>query len=331
MKKMITGFYDLKKFGISQSAMKTFMSCRRKWMMNIAGLEKKDKQKNTHFGTIVHEMLDQVYQKLDKLPQDKIEKFVRQRLNQYLKKHADEIFVGGQQYEMEKEMCVAITTAYFDFFKRDRKNFTEMIPEQEFAIPYKGVTLRGKIDGLLRLKKKGRWQMEHKTKSRWDEESGLTALQFDFQNLMYSFAADTLSDEPVKGVLYNVIRKPGLRMKQDEGPKEFLDRVKADIASRPEWYFMRYEIVYTKKEKANFKEQLDGIIGELKMFCDGKLPDVQNQAHCLFPFRCEFLNVCASGNTHGLRIRESIHPELDADFAPDPRILERYDLDTKNL
>lgn len=328
---MISDFYDLKKVGISQSSMKTFMTCRRKWMLNIAGLERKDKQRNTHFGTIVHEMLDQVYQNIQTVSEEELERFVRRKLNKYLKKSNEGQFLDPEQYDLEKEMCVASVTAYFEFFEKDREQFTESVPEYEFAIPYKDVTLRGKIDGLFRRKNGQRWQMEHKTKSRWDEEAGLQALLFDFQNLMYSFAAEAESDEPIKGILYNIIRKPQLRRKKDETNRQFLLRVKEDIASRPDWYFTRYEIVYSERDKRNFRQQLDGILEDLKLFCAGKLCDHQNTAMCLYPFKCEFLPVCSQGTTAGLVLRDTIHPELEADFKPDPRILERYGIDPDSL
>lgn len=322
--KRLKDFYDLKNWGLSQSAMKTFMTCRRKWMLSIAGLEKKGMQINTHFGSIVHEMLDLVYQNLKDLPQEKVGPFVRKELERYLEENKDEIFITTQQNDTEKEMAIAITTAYFSFYAQDRKQFIESRPEYEFSITYNGVKLRGKIDGVFIKRNTKKYQMEHKTKSRWDEELGLLMLNFDFQNLMYTNAEETESRELVDGILYNIIRKPQLRQKKNESAKEFIERIVKDIALRPEWYFNRYEITYSPRDKAKFKEQLDGVLEEMELFIDGKLPDLQNTAQCQAPYRCEFLSICSSGCTAGYRIKDSIHPELDVNIAPDTRILLRY-------
>jgi hypothetical protein len=295
-------------------------------MLNIGGLSKKGTQVNTHFGTIVHEMLDQVYQNLDEVPQENVLEFVRGKLESYLEKNRDKIYVPTEQNDIEKEMAIAILEGYFKFFAADRENFSEITPEYEFAFPYGDVLLRGKVDGIARLRKKDRWQLEHKTKSRVDEEGIQQMLQFDFQNLMYSFVLDSTNVEPIKGVLYNIIRKPQLRKGKDEAASAFLDRIRKDIAVRPEWYFIRYEVVYSNRDKSKFKEQLDGALSELQMFIAGKLPDLQNQAQCLMPYKCEYIGVCSAGITEGLEIRDTVHPELDTDFKPDPRILQRYNI-----
>lgn len=331
-RKVFKNFYDLEVQGISQSSMRNFMSCRRKWMLSIAGLQRKDTQRNTHFGSIVHEMLDLVYQNIDTLKLKDLNEFITLELEKYLEKHQDEIFIPSDQYNMEKAMAIAITEGYFRYFRKDRDNFLSIKPEYEFAVPYKGVTLRGKVDGISELKNHELWQIEHKTKSRVDEEGILAALQFDFQNLMYSFILDMTNDELIKGVIYNVIRKPQLRQGKDESPKSFFSRIKADIKSRQDWYYNRYEIVYSKKDKIKFKKQLDGILKEIKLFIAGELPDIQNPAHCLHPFKCEFLNFCSSGCLTGLHIRETLHPELDIELPPNSAILEHYGIDkTKKI
>ena len=318
--------YDLLSQGISQSAMKTFMSCRRKWMLNIAGLSSQHTQKNTHFGTIVHELLDLVYQNIHNIEQSEIPGFIAEKLDEFLAGNKEEIAITTEQNEMERAMALAVVEKYFEFFGNDPELFKSMEPEYEFAHEYNGVTLRGKVDGVVELHNGDFWQMEHKTKGRIDEDGLLKTLQYDFQNMMYSFVLNREHPKPIKGIIYNVIRKPGLRIGKKETPPEFLERVKADIAKRPEWYFYRYEIVYSRKEKARFVEQLDGILFEMKEFISGNLPDIQNPAHCLFPFKCQFLDVCALGTTEGLILRERMHPELDNGDGPISDILLRYRL-----
>lgn len=323
----LKGFYDLKVGGVSQSAMKTYMSCRREWVLSCCGLERKGTQVNTHFGTIVHEMLDLVYQRLHTIKQTKIKQFVTKSLEEYLQKNRDEIFINSDQSEIEKEMAIIIVTEYFKFFKNDFENFSEITPEFEFAFPYsEDVTLRGKVDGVLKLKNKDIWQLEHKTKSKWNEETGLQALQFDFQNLTYSYVLDRTLPEKVKGVIYNVIRKPQLRRGKTETLLNFRARLLVDVQTRADWYFNRYEIVYSIKDKREFQEQLSEILKEMKRFTEGDLFDIKNEAHCIFPYRCPFLGVCTSGDTTGLILKSKVHPELDAEVEPNYELLKRYNL-----
>jgi hypothetical protein len=79
------------------------------------------------------------------------------------------------------------------------------------------------------------------------------------------------------------------------------------------------------RDRRKFKEQLDGILGEMKLFIDGKLPDIQNPMSCVSPFKCEYLGICANGDTTGLEVRKTLHPELNESCSyPDSRILEHY-------
>ena len=325
--KVLKNFYNLQEQGISQSALKTFMSCRRKWMLNIAGLTAPNIQKNTHFGTIVHEMLDRVYQNLHKIELENIPSFVEEQLTLYLKENEEEIAIPTEQNELEKAMALAVVPEFFNFFHRDKENFSELTPEYEFSHPFEEITLRGKVDGIVKVQNDF-WQIEHKTKSRIDEDGILKSLQFDYQNLMYSLVLDEqLADKGgIKGVLYNIIRKPSIRQTKKETAQEFITRLKKDIIARPEWYFIRYEIVYSKQEKKRFRNQLSGAVSELKRFVAGELPDLQNPAHCLFPFKCQYLDVCSNNSTQGLKLRETLHPELDADCSVNKDILKFYKL-----
>lgn len=68
------------------------------------------------------------------------------------------------------------------------------------------IWLAGKFDGLARRKSDGSvWLIEHKTCRSIRERSAL--LQHDEQATAYSYAASTLFEEPVAGVIYTLLRK----------------------------------------------------------------------------------------------------------------------------
>lgn len=313
--------------GISQSSLKTFLTCRRKWILTQAGLSSPNTLKNTFFGSLSHEMLDLYYRtewKDQPMTIEELEVFFGMVADGFITED-HKMVIGVEQVDIEKYMAIALVSGYVvKFGDSEKESFAQVYPEQEFSQVYNGWTLRGKIDGVVQLGDGSAWQLEHKTKSRIDEEGITTTLQFDFQNLFYCFVLEELMGTPIKGIVYNVLRKPALRRGKTETPKEFVTRVREDIIARQDWYFMRYEVIYSKRDKAQFKKNLDDILQEVDLFLEGGLADVQNPAHCLTPFTCTFLDVCYKKELGRLVTRETLFPELDAVIKTFPEIISRY-------
>lgn len=137
--------------------------------------------------------------------------------------------------------------------------------ESEFRTPMVNPTtgaesrtwqLGGKLDAVARVGNQV-FLVEHKTTS---EECGpgsdyVRRLRLDAQLSVYYRGARELGHD-VSGVIYDVIRKPGLRplqvgqrRKVAETPDEYRDRIIADIAEQPERYFQRHQVVRLEAEE----------------------------------------------------------------------------------
>ncbi len=117
--------------------------------------------------------------------------------------------------------------------------------EEDFKVPHEledgtVVFLRGRIDGLLRYKKQ-LWLMENKTKSIIDDRI-TDALPHDLQTTIYCHVVEQKYGEPVAGILYNVIRRPGLRLNKERDVELLLSRIRTAVAETPEEYFLRWNI-----------------------------------------------------------------------------------------
>jgi len=161
-----------------------------------------------------------------------------------------------------------------------------VLEEEVFNVPYelpsgRTIILKGKFDCVFR-KKKSVWLQENKTKGRIDE-AGLTAtLDQNLQTMLYQIAlrtAQKLGLFPfdkgdigrIKGVLYNVVRRPlgdqhAIRQKKSETEKQFYQRVAAQIKADPNHYFMRWDVNLFPREIMQFQERVfDPIMEQL---CD---------------------------------------------------------------
>lgn len=91
-----------------------------------------------------------------------------------------------------------------------------------------GVVVVGKIDNVLENHKKD-WLYELKT-TKYLTAAYVQAINVNFQSSLYFHVRNTMKKgKKLAGVLFDVIRKPSIRQKKKESPKQFLARLE-------EWY-----------------------------------------------------------------------------------------------
>jgi hypothetical protein len=152
--------------------------------------------------------------------------------------------------------------------------------------------------------------LETKTKSQIDEDTITSALTFDLQNQFYIIACDCIKI-PIRGVLYNIIRKPGLKKSESETTLQYSERIAKDISLRPTHYFKRFEVTYPIESINLFRDELLAQLIELRMFLDGKLKLFKNPTACLGRGACGFLGACAQGNMVGYAQTRKLFRELE--------------------
>lgn len=292
----------VEKIGLTQSLMLTFQRCQREFILKVNGYRPKGKSEKFLFGSLCHEYLDMAYSGKKFTFAKFEERFRKKKMKEY-------VLIDESIVESAFALCEVVMELYMEHYKEDftEKKFDGV--EEEFEVLFNGATLRGKKDGCFYIDKK-RWLMEHKTKSRFSEDALMLKLSFDFQNLMYIHADEIEHSEAIAGVLYNLIRKPGLRKGKYESLKEFCDRVRSDIKKRPEWYFIRWEVPYTKKDKARFIVELKQKIATIELAC-ARNSFYKCENACIGMYTCDFLETCASNSLANLDKSDDIFPELD--------------------
>lgn len=301
--------YSLKKTGISQSMLGAFQCCPQRFLFMVNRWKRMEGDRVFEFGNIYHEMLDQAYSK-GKVPSNKI---LSNRINKYAKHREPELSATAlDEFNRQLDLAEMILQEYFKFYSDDFKDIHFLEMEEVFEVSFMGNTLRGKKDGKFNYVKKPdvKWMMEHKTKGRVDTDILESVLNFDLQNHFYMLADDIQYNHGTKNVLYNIIRNPGLKQTKKETWKEYVQRIRKDIQSRPEFYFIRYECPYTSKNKKRFENELFEKFKCLQLFINGKIGFYRNELACKSPYRCEYLDACASGNMVGYIQGDSLFPEL---------------------
>lgn len=289
----------LLKYGISQSMLSIFLTCRQKFLFKINFWELDRDNKNVMFGNVFHDLLDKAYHETTQPNLNGIGKWI----DEYLDAN-EEQFAQTKPEEINKITALThlMLKEYIFYHAEDwvSKKFTGI--EQKLNVTFQGFNLTMKIDGYYEQGNE-HWNMEHKTKSQIDEDFLLLSLSFDLQNLFYIIGREIAQKIKVKGTLYNIIRTPMLHERKGEGPELYAKRVAEAIKKDPDHYFKRYEVFYTEEDKKRFSEELFFKLSELKQVLEGKLPIYRNETSCHKPCKCEFLEACASGTMVGYRVR----------------------------
>ena len=143
----------------------------------------------------------------------------------------------------------------------------------------------------------------------------------------------------VETVLYDVLKKPGMRphkatpmesrkYKADgslyanqrdkhETPDEWRARLAADIAERPDWYYVRQEIPRIDSDLREFEEEI-WMFSEMIREAKNKKRWPRNSGACLNFGRCAYFSICANGMDieqipPGMKRVDTVNPELSGE------------------
>lgn len=234
------------------------------------------------------------------------------------------------EWQLEVEIVSRLLSGYFWRYSVVEEEI--VATEMEFELPIinpetgratPNYTFAGKIDKIVRRTDGVLVIREHKTTG---ESIDVTSdywrrLRLDQQISGYMHAARALGHD-VQTVDYDVIRKPSIRPKLVKGVREsieqFGERLTADIAERPEFYYCRRDLARLDSDLAQFQQELwdtaQIIHGQVTR---NRFP--RNTASCVRPYRCQFLDICDRDLTEvpdGFVRVEDVHVELGGQLCP---------------
>lgn len=293
--------YSVIKVGITQSALSTWKTCRRKFLYWVNRWDRIEPEKWAYH-TMMHSMLETFYK-------TKSSEKVLKALGVYK--------LPGNPKETEelKGTAEAMLQCYMNYYKGDLGRFKFEKVEGLFSVYFQGYKLLGKKDGVF-IDGKLRWNMEHKNYSRINDDYLSKHLWFDLQNLFYILAERIESGVSVTGTLYNILRKPETR--KERSTNELYTHIVKEIQKDPKHYFIRYEIPYSIEEIGQFENELVVSLRELSWVintCTVAPKETlsycyKNESACDGKFQCPFLDACSSGTMQGYKQRKLLFPEL---------------------
>lgn len=233
----------------SHTKFQTFADCQRKfkhtYIKHIA-----TRKRPTYFvlGEAVHKFIEMFYRtqdvKLAARQVDRVFDGVPTTLMNREERHA---------FEVDRNIALGIAKAYPNTYKEDFDIYTQFLTEQEFRFPLDPLRIEGEthhykgyIDVFVRDSAGDWWIMETKTVSPQSVNPDyFTRVKIDSQVMGYMWAGKHILGTFPKGVVYNVIKKPGIRLRKGESLAAFQKRVYLEYTkmAKVKGYFTRQELI----------------------------------------------------------------------------------------
>lgn len=323
-RKKTVPFRDLWKDGVTYSFLDEFQHCREQARLSyVVGYTQVAMVEAFEYGNCIHACLE-AYGNANR------EVFNHNEvLNAYRDKRRKTL-TSAEAQELNRivETARLVWPAYLKWWTT--KKGMETLPdcefvslEEDFKFPHtlpngREIILRGRFDGILRYQGQ-LWLMENKTKSVVDERIA-DYLPHDMQTMMYCHCIEQKYGEPVAGILYNVVRRPGLRYAaKDPSLSNLLQRIAADLAERPEFYFLRWNVYLAPDDISKWVDRvLNPILRNVILwweeiesdpFNPWSIPDrVHHYASPAGLYtqygRCNYFDIMTKGNDYGFKLRD---------------------------
>lgn len=303
--------------GVTQSMLSRFLCCRERFrLLVVEGLKPAESfNHRIEYGQLWHICEEALAAGND--PNNTTDQW--EPLKKYCQQLCRKYPTQQEQIQHWYNVCKVQFPLYVNFWSKHKDVIerTQLLQEQVFNVPYKlpsgrVVRLRGKwdaVDLIGKGKNAGIYLAEHKTKGDIDEQQIKRQLSFDLQTMLYLIALQEAKvthvteagkalnvnglnpglgitklfkldqSAPIKGVRYNVVRRPlsggkhSIRQNKPsksnpsgESADEFYSRLGALIAEEPEHYFTRFRVEVTAADVEKFRREcLDPILEQL---CD---------------------------------------------------------------
>jgi len=302
--------------GCTQSEITTFDNCAMLWLWRYGMLLRRKGSMSwaSIYGTAAHSTWEQMYATKGqrwspaalKIPADVVMTVERQKQKEY--------WEGVLDVQMRK---------YAEYYKDDFTLWNIKDIEVDVDVVFEGLRLRGKID-LTFTEHDGRfWLLDFKTTSRLDLPTVL-GWDFRFQFMFYLWLATLqLKDVKFAGYYINALKKPSIKVKQNEALPTYLGRLEGEMGAEPDKYYYRSRLLLTSTSLSYFESNvLRPKLERIKLLTNPNISDTvkeslcgnMNTDHCQRYGACEFLPLCEHGydlESFQYEERRAKHEELE--------------------
>lgn len=218
----------------------------------------------------------------------------------------------------DREMVAGICEAYPRYYSGDFELYQKFIAEGDTTIDLlpnhtlAKIRYRAILDLLCQDAAGDWWIMETKTAAASTVSPAyFMRVRIDSQVSGQMWVARSILGHFPKGVIYNVIKKPGIRLKKGEAPRAYRQRVFQEYSNvsncNAKGYFTREEIIIGKRQLKEWRAETEFIASEIafkrnaaKEDPDGTFWPKNTGACTNFNSACAYMPACIDGEYNRL-------------------------------
>jgi len=306
--------YDPRVHGIRQSTLTKWLICREAARLSTCQCWRRVGLKEpTTYGSIMHECIKIANKSHHGISLEEAKECVPGIVDQAVSVYKKEFkTLTTQDHDMIERSASLILYFFQEYLDRwwsidGTRHWVKI--EDKFCVPFKmadgeTVFLTGTYDGAYKSKKSDElWLFETKNKRTWDGEKLGCILPFDIQVSIYLTALKRLEKLTPVGCDYNILRRPGEKIKKNESISQFAERVADCMKDDPSKYFERINLKFTRSELLMMEERTAALVTEFydwwkRIGCKTAKDPLMNTGACDLPQRtCEMMPICMSNDT----------------------------------
>lgn len=287
----------------NNSRLQQYLTCPRAFKHRyLVGVVAKKRPTYFVFGEAIHKFIEMYYRTKDAA-------LSLRQVEQVFKAVDRSLLNREETHELECDMQTAlgIATAYPLFYKQDFDEFKNFLTEQTFTIPVgdTGHEYFGTIDALLQDHAGDWWILETKTASAQTlNDAYFEHIKIDSQVAGYMYGAKHLLGSFPRGIIYNVVKKPSIRLKNGETLAAFQRRVFEEYTK-----FATEKAYFTRHQMMVATHRLDSWVSDTSSLVVHLANKIGNKDHwwhmntgaCKANFGvCQFHNACIAGSYNKL-------------------------------
>jgi len=171
-------------------------------------------------------------------------------------------------FEVDKQIAMGIAAAYPLQYKQDFDTYKKFLTEQKFKFKLpNGEDFYGTIDCLMQDQAGDWWILETKTAAPSTVSADyFERVKIDSQVCGYMQGAKQLIGSFPRGIVYNVVKKPAIRLKAGETLQAFQQRVYLEYTkfAKEKEYFIREELILSNDRVAEWLNDTNNLVSVLR-------------------------------------------------------------------
>ena len=286
---------------VSISQIREFLSCEQRYDYRYNQLlSPRIYQRALEFGSIGHKFLEEHYKALKAGTQLSIVETLEKIKIDRIAEEMDAFTL--QKFETDLFMAYGMFQAYTNYYKADTEKWDILLAEDMLSLPEKinGLNFRGKPDLIVRERNSGFvWVIDHKFMSAVTEGL-IKKLPMDHQVHAYIqmtrhwLNETNRKDWPIRGVIYNVVKKSQKRLKVKQTLPEFQKELHDTYLETPDEFFLRQHVIVTEHHVRHFDTFMKQVTSDMARRQDDKQYK-RNIYACDNYGECPFLDLCLTG------------------------------------